>query len=63
MGTRFIKLLKILIKIGIMMLVMSGLILINKYISSANGSEKEGWRMSLEKVIKPRIIICNQKWN
>ena len=63
MGTRFIKLLKILIKIGIMMLVMSGLILINKYISSANGSEKEDWRMSLEKVIKPRIIICNQKWN
>ncbi len=42
MGTRFTKLLKILIKIGIMMLVMTGLILFNKNISNANGSEKEG---------------------
>ncbi|MGR3294298.1 MAG: hypothetical protein ACUZ9M_09820 [Candidatus Scalindua sp.] len=41
-GTRFTKLLKILIKIGIMMLVMTGLILFNKNISNANGSEKEG---------------------
>ncbi len=63
MGTRFIKLLKILIKIGIMMLIMTGLILINKYISNANGSEKEGWKISLEKVVKPGIIICNQEGN
>ncbi|ODS34717.1 MAG: hypothetical protein SCARUB_00153 [Candidatus Scalindua rubra] len=42
MGTRIVKLLKILIKIGIMFLVITGLILINKkYISNANGSEKE----------------------
>jgi len=40
MRTRFVKLLKILIKIGIMGLVMTGLILINKYISNANGSER-----------------------
>ncbi len=43
MGTRFIKLLKILIKVGIMFLVMTGLILINKkYMSNADGSEREG---------------------
>jgi hypothetical protein len=61
MGTRFVKLLKILIKIGIMGLVMTGLILINKYISNANGSEKEGRKPSLERVVKPGIIIYNQK--
>ena len=61
MGTRFIKLLKILIKIGIMMLVMTGLILINKYISDANGSEKEGQKTSIERVINLGVIICNQK--
>ncbi len=43
METRLVKLLKILIKIGIMGLVMTGLILINKkYMSNADGSEKEG---------------------
>jgi hypothetical protein len=46
-----------------MMLIMTGLILINKYISNANGSEKEGWKTSLEKVVKPGIIICNQERN
>jgi hypothetical protein len=51
MGTRFIKLLKILIKIGIMMLIMTGLILVNKYISNANGSEKEGRSTSLERMV------------
>ena len=61
METRFIKLLKILIKIGIMGLVMTGLILINKYISNANGSEKEGRKPSLERVVKPGIIIYNQE--
>ncbi len=34
--TRLIKLLKILIKIAIMGLVMTGLILINKYISNVD---------------------------
>ena len=48
MGTRFIKLLKILIKIAIMGLVMAGLILVNeKYMSNADGSEKEGRKTSL----------------
>ena len=61
MGTRFVKLLKILIKIGIMMLVMTGLILVSKYISNANGSEKEGRKPSLERVVKPGIIIYNQE--
>ena len=61
MGTRFIKLLKILIKIGIMGLVMTGLILINKYISNADGSEKEGRKTSLERVVKPYPTIYNQE--
>jgi|TARA_B100000315_G_scaffold74201_1_gene67981 hypothetical protein len=63
MGTRFVKLLKILIKIGIMMLVMTGLILVSKYISNANGSEKEGRKTSLERVVKPCFTICNQEEN
>ncbi len=48
-GTRFIKLVKILIKIGIMFLVMTGLILINrKYMSNADGCEGIGQTTSLE---------------
>lgn len=62
MGTRFIKLLKILIKIAIMGLVMAGIILVNeKYMSNADGSEKEGWKTSLERVVKPYTTIYNQK--
>jgi hypothetical protein len=63
MGTRLVKLLRILIKIGIMMLVMTGLILINKYISNANGREKEGRKTSLERAVKPCFIIYNQEEN
>ncbi len=64
MGTRFIKLLKILIKIAIMGLVMAGLILVNeKYMSNADGSEKEGRKTSLERVVKPCVTICNQEGN
>ncbi|GAX60280.1 hypothetical protein SCALIN_C10_0040 [Candidatus Scalindua japonica] len=41
MGTRFIKLLKILIKIAIMGLVMAGIILINRScMQKSEGSEK-----------------------
>ncbi len=48
-GTRFIKLVKILIKIGIMFLVMTGLILINKkYLSNAGGCEKKNQIKTLE---------------
>ncbi len=48
-GTRFIKLVKILIKIGIMFLVMTGIILINrKYMSNADGCEEKGQATSLE---------------
>ena len=62
MGTRFIKLLKILIKIAIMGLVMAGIILVNKkYMSNADGSEKEGWKTSLERVVKPYSTIYNQE--
>jgi|ETNmetMinimDraft_11_1059920.scaffolds.fasta_scaffold225558_2 hypothetical protein len=62
MRTRFIKLLKILIKIAIMGLVMAGIILVNKkYMSNADGSEKEGLKTSLERVVKPWIIIYNQE--
>ncbi len=63
MGTRLVKLLRILIKIGIMMLVMTGLILLNKYISNANGSEKEGRKTSLVREVKPCFTICNQEGN
>ncbi len=62
MGTRFIKLLKILIKIAIMGLVMAGIILVNeKYMNNADGSEKEGWKTSLERVVKPYSTIYNQE--
>ena len=61
--TRLVRLLKILIKIGIMGLVMTSLILINKYINNANGSEKEVRKTSLERVVKPGIIIYNQEGN
>ena len=51
---RFIRLLKILFKIAIMGLVMTGLILINKkYMSNADGSEKDGQNTSIERVVKP----------
>jgi hypothetical protein len=63
MEIRLVKLLKILIKIGIMGLVMTGLILINKYISSANGSEKKGRETSLERVANQGFIIYNQEEN
>ncbi len=62
MGTRFIKLLKILINIAIMGLVMAGIILVNeKYMSNADGSEKEGRKTSLERVVKPYTTIYNQE--
>ena len=62
MRTRFIKLLKILIKIAIMGLVMAGIILVNeKYMSNADGSEKEGRKTSLERVVKPYTTIYNQE--
>jgi len=62
MGTRFIKLLKILIRIAIMGLVMAGIILVNeKYMSNADGSEKEGRKTSLERVVKPYTTIYNQE--
>ena len=52
--TRIIKLTKILFKIAIMGLIMTGIILINKkYMSDAEGSEKEGQKISIERVEKP----------
>lgn len=61
MGTRIVKLLRILIKISIMLLIMTGLVLFNRYISNANGSEKEGQKTSLEKEAKTRSILCSQE--
>jgi hypothetical protein len=53
MGTRAGKLMWILIKIAIMGLIMTGIILINrKYMSDAEGSEKDGQKMSIEKAIQ-----------
>ncbi len=64
MGTRFIKLLKILIKIAVMGLVMAGIILVNeKYMSNADGSEKEGRKTSLVREVKQCFTICNQEGN
>ena len=56
MRIRAVKLMKILIKIAIMGLVMTGLILINiKYMSNADGSEKDGQNISIERVVRPGI--------
>jgi hypothetical protein len=53
MGTRAGKLMWILIKIAIMGLIMTGIILINrKYMSDAEGSEKDIQKMSIERVIQ-----------
>ena len=52
MGTRAGKLMWILIKIAIMGLIMMGIILINrKYMSDAEGSEKNGQRVSIERLV------------
>ena len=51
--TRINKLAIILIKIALMVLIMAGIILINrKYMSIAEGSEKSGQEISIEIVIK-----------
>ncbi len=61
-GIRFIKLLKILIKIGIMFLIMTGLILINrKYMSNAEGCEKKVRMMSVERVVAMGSITLDTK--
>ncbi len=61
-GIRFIKLLKILIKIGIMFLIMTGLILINrKYMSSVEGCEKRVRVTSLEREVIMGSIILDAK--
>ncbi len=50
--TRITKLTKILFKIAIMGLIMTGIILINKkYMSDAEGSEKECQKISIVRVI------------
>ncbi len=54
MGTRIGKLMWILIKIAIMGLIMAGIILINmKFTSTADGSEKDGQKISIERLIEP----------
>lgn len=61
---RAVRLMKILIKIAIMGLVMTGLILINKkYMSNADGSERDGQNTSIERVVEPGLIIRNQEEN
>ena len=56
--TRINKLAKILIKIAIMGLIIAGIILINKkYMSSAEGSEKDGLKTSIE-----RLQSLDSKW-
>ncbi len=58
------RLLIVLIKIAIMGLVMTGIILINKkYMSNADGSEKDGQNTSIERIVKPGFIIYNQEGN
>ncbi len=56
MGTRIEKLMWILIKIAIMGLIMTGIILINKkYMSNADGSEKDGQKTLIERVVNPEF--------
>ncbi len=63
MGTRIGKLMWILIKIAIMGLIMTGIILINKkYMSGADGSEKNGQKTSIERVIN-LDSICKPSGN
>ncbi len=58
MGTRIGKLSKILLKIAIMGLIMTGIILINKkYMSNADGCERNGQKISIERVEKPRFNL------
>ncbi len=64
MGTRIGKLMWILIKISIMGLIMTGIILVNrKYMSDAEGSEKDGHKLSIERVIQTgfnTVTRCEQ---
>ncbi len=58
METRAIKLLKILIKIAIMFLVMTGLILINKkFMNNADGSERWYREISSERLVTSEEIL------
>jgi hypothetical protein len=58
MGTRIGKLMWILIKIAIMGLIMTGIILINrKYMSDAEGSEKDGQKTSIERAVESEFNI------
>ncbi len=58
------RLLMVLIKIAIMGLVMTGLILINrKYMSNADGSERNAQNTSIERVVEPEFVIYNQVEN
>ena len=51
MGTRIGKLSKILFKIAIMGLIITGVILINRsYMKKAEGSEKDGQKISIERM-------------
>ncbi len=54
--TRINKLAIILIKIALMVLIMAGIILINrKYMIDAEESGKSSQKTSIEKVIKPEL--------
>ncbi len=54
MKGRHKRLLIVLIKVSIMFLVITGIILINKkYMSNADGSEKNGQEISIERVVEP----------
>ncbi len=51
-GVRFIRLLKMLYKVVIMLIVLIALILISrKYLSSADGCERNGQKTTLEIVV------------
>ncbi len=52
MGTRIGKLMRILIKIAIMGLIITGIIIINKkYMSDADGSEKREIKQFMSKTV------------
>ncbi len=59
-GVRFVRLLKMLIKVVVMLIVMIGLILISrKYMSDADGCERNGQKTTLEIVVAAESTNIN----
>ncbi len=63
MKGRHKRLLIVLIKVSIMFLVITGIILINRnYIKKAEGSEKDGQKISIEREADYNFYICHSEF-